>query len=95
VELREGQHLAIAGLLDRSMQESISKIPLLGDIPILGTLFSSKDERQQLTELLVIVTPRIIEPMNAMPAIPGGEPDTWGMDERLSPPSGTSGGGNR
>ncbi|MDX1494478.1 MAG: pilus assembly protein N-terminal domain-containing protein [Longimicrobiales bacterium] len=83
VELREGQHLAIAGLLDRSIQESIRKLPILGDIPILGALFSSKDERQTLTELLVIVTPRIVEPSDAPLPIPTDEPETWGWDDDL------------
>jgi pilus assembly protein CpaC len=77
VELREGQHLAIAGLLDRSIQENIRKLPFLGDIPILGTLFRSKDERQQVTELLVIVSPRIVEPSDVPPGLPTGDPDDW------------------
>ena len=85
VELREGQHLAIAGLLDRSIQESIRKLPILGDIPILGTLFRSRDERQEVTELLVIVSPRIVEPSNAPPEVPTGEPETWDWEEWLAP----------
>jgi pilus assembly protein CpaC len=86
VELREGQHLVIAGLLDRRMQENIRKLPLLGDIPILGALFRSTDERQDLTELLVIVSPQIVEPVDTPPEIPTGEADTWEMDKRLAPP---------
>jgi pilus assembly protein CpaC len=86
VELREGQHLAIAGLMDQSIQDNIRKIPFLGDIPILGALFRSRSERQEVTELLVIVSPRIIEPMDEPPAIPTGEPETWEWDRRLAPP---------
>jgi pilus assembly protein CpaC len=86
VELQEGQHLVIAGLLDQSIQESIRKLPLLGDIPILGALFRSTDERQRLTELLVIVSPRIVEPTDQPPAIPTGEPDTWEWREFMTPP---------
>jgi pilus assembly protein CpaC len=86
VELREGQHLAIAGLLDRSMQESLRKLPILGDIPILGSLFRSTDERQQVTELLVIVTPRLVVPMDQPPALPTGDPDTWEWDDNMRPP---------
>jgi len=86
VELREGQHLAIAGLLDRSIQESIRKLPILGDIPILGTLFSAKDERQQVTELLVIVSPRIVQPTDVAPPLPTGDPADWDWDGRLRPP---------
>ena len=85
VELREGQSLAIAGLMDRSIQESIRKIPLLGDIPILGALFRTKDERQQITELLVIVTPQIVQPSDEQPEIPTGEPDTWDWEDWLAP----------
>lgn len=87
VELQEGQHLAIAGLMDRSIQESIRKLPILGDIPILGTLFRSTDERQDVSELLVIVSPRIVEPVNAPPEIPTGEPETWDWEEWLTPPA--------
>jgi pilus assembly protein CpaC len=83
VELREGQHLAIAGLLDHTMQESIRKIPILGDIPILGTFFRSTDERQQVTELLVIVSPRIVQPVDTPPVVPTGEPGTWNFDDWL------------
>jgi pilus assembly protein CpaC len=86
VELREGQHLAIAGLMDRSMQETVRKLPFLGDIPILGALFRSTSERQEVTELLVIVSPRIVEPMDQPPEIPTGEPETWEWDRRLAPP---------
>jgi pilus assembly protein CpaC len=85
VELREGQHLAIAGLLDRSMQENIRKLPLLGDIPILGALFRSTDERQQVTELLVIVSPRVVEPVDQAPELPTGDPDTWDWERWLRP----------
>jgi pilus assembly protein CpaC len=86
VELREGQHLAIAGLLDNRMQESMSKIPLLGDIPILGNLFRNKDERQERSELLVIVTPRVVTPQDDPIPLPTGEPETWDWDGNLLKP---------
>ncbi|MDH3271196.1 MAG: pilus assembly protein N-terminal domain-containing protein [Gemmatimonadota bacterium] len=86
VELRQGQHLAIAGLLDRSIQESIRKLPILGSIPILGALFSSKDERQQLTELLVIVSPRIVEPSDEPLRVPTGEPESWEWKDQMARP---------
>jgi pilus assembly protein CpaC len=85
VELREGQHLAIAGLMDRTMQEKVSKLPFLGDIPILGALFRTENERQELTELLVIVSPRIIQPTNQAPELPTGEPATWDWDDSMLP----------
>jgi pilus assembly protein CpaC len=95
VELREGQHLVIAGLLDRSIQESIRKIPLLGDIPILGSLFRSTDDRQQVTELLVIVSPRIVEPSTTPPELPTGAPEEWEWEEWLMPADTTGAGPGR
>jgi len=93
VELREGQHLAIAGLLDRSIQENIQKLPFLGDIPILGKLFQNKDERQEVTELLVIVSPTIVEPSDQLPELPTGDPADWEWDGRLQPADTTGVGG--
>ena len=91
VELKEGQHLAIAGLMDRSMQDNVRKLPLLGDIPILGALFRTTNERQEATELLVVVSPRIVEPVDEPPEIPTGEPETWDWDPWLAPPPPDSG----
>jgi len=86
IELREGQHLAIAGLIDNTMQENIDKLPLLGDIPILGALFRSKEMRQERTELLVLVTPHIVEPSDVPLPVPTGEPGTWDWDSKLRGP---------
>ncbi len=83
VELRPGQHLAIAGLLDNQQEVNVSKIPLLGDLPIIGTFFSLRERRDRQTELLVIVTPYIVEPTDAAPAVPSGEPDTWNRNRRF------------
>ena len=83
IELQEGQHLAIAGLIDNTMQENVNKLPLLGDIPILGALFRSKEMRQERTELLVIVTPRVIRPTDVPIPVPTGEPDEWDWDGKL------------
>jgi pilus assembly protein CpaC len=74
VELREGQHLAIAGLLDNESTKNLTKIPILGDIPILGELFKSKALRQRRTELVVIVTPSLVMATDSAPPIPTGEP---------------------
>jgi pilus assembly protein CpaC len=83
VELRPGQHLAIAGLLDNQQEAAVSKIPLLGDLPIIGTFFSMRDRRDRQTELLVIVTPYIVEPVDAPPAVPSGEPAQWDRNRRF------------
>ena len=77
VELGQGQHLAIAGLVDNTITDNVTKIPFLGDIPILGAFFRSKDAQQNKSELLVIVTPRVVLPSDTPPPVPTGEPDTW------------------
>ena len=64
VELRDGQSFALAGLLDNSEQQSLSKIPVLGDIPILGNLFKSKSFQKNETELMFIVTADLVKPVN-------------------------------
>jgi pilus assembly protein CpaC len=83
IELMPGQHLAIAGLLDNSALQNISKIPILGDIPILGQLFRSRDIRQRRSELVVIVTPHLVYPSEQPIALPTGEPDQWRWDKSL------------
>lgn len=67
VELAAGQTLAIAGLLQDSVRQQINKLPGLGDIPILGALFRSRDFIHSQTELVILVTPRL--------AVPGTPPD--------------------
>lgn len=87
IELMPGQHLAIAGLLDNSTLKNITKIPILGDIPIIGELFKSRDVRQQRSELVVIVTPHLVEPVEEMPELPTGEPEQWKWDRSLRKPA--------
>jgi pilus assembly protein CpaC len=65
IELQDGQSFGIAGLLNNQTTETLSKIPGLGDIPILGKLFSSKTVNRQNSELLVIVTPELVDPIPA------------------------------
>ena len=60
VELRDGQTFAIAGLIDNSVTQTMSKIPGLGDIPILGLLFKSRAYQKNATELVVMITPQIL-----------------------------------
>jgi flagellar biosynthesis GTPase FlhF len=60
IELQNGQTFAIAGLMNNSVTSTLSKIPGIGDIPILGYLFRSKAARKDQTELVVIITPQIL-----------------------------------
>ncbi|MEN8144367.1 MAG: type II and III secretion system protein family protein [Gemmatimonadota bacterium] len=85
IELADGQTFAIAGLVDNGMAETISKIPVLGDIPILGSLFRSKSMRQNRTELLVLVTPRLVMPADVSPEVPTGEPEGWDWTKSMRP----------
>jgi pilus assembly protein CpaC len=64
IELRNGQSFGIAGLLDRRTTAQMSKIPGIGDIPILGQLFRSHNVNNSESELLVLVTPTIVDPVN-------------------------------
>ena len=64
IELRDGQSFALAGLLDNNESRSLSKVPLLGDIPILGNLFKSTQFQKQETELVFIVTADLVKPVN-------------------------------
>jgi pilus assembly protein CpaC len=77
VEMKNGQYLAIAGLVDNTLTDNSTKIPLLGDIPILGQFFRSKDARQRRTELLVLVSPKLVLPSDTPALLPTGEPSTW------------------
>lgn len=63
LELRDGQSFAIAGLIQKNFQDTIRQIPLLGSIPIIGSLFRSTGFQKQETELVIIVTPRLVRPM--------------------------------
>ena len=63
VELRNGQSFAIAGLLQTVNAKTISQVPLLGDVPILGTLFRSSSFQKKESDLVIIVTPRLAVPV--------------------------------
>jgi len=65
VELEPGQSFVIAGLLDNETTRTLSKIPGLGDIPLLGKLFQNRNITKSNTELLVIVTPELVRPVPA------------------------------
>jgi pilus assembly protein CpaC len=65
LELNDGQTLGIAGLLSDSLTEAITKFPGLGDIPILGQLFTSQSYQNSETELVIFVTPHLVKPITA------------------------------
>jgi pilus assembly protein CpaC len=64
VELADGQSFAIAGLISETVRDSIQKFPLLGDIPILGVLFRSREFQRNETELIIVVTPHLVKPLD-------------------------------
>lgn len=70
VELPAGSTLAIGGLLDERSSRAIDQVPGLGNIPILGALFRSNDYRSLQTELVILVTPYIVQPTTPANAIP-------------------------
>ena len=86
VELREGQWLAIAGLMDNNMTNNVTKIPILGDLPILGELFKSHGIRQRRTQLLVLVSPRLVTAADSALPVPTREPADWGLSGFLTKP---------
>lgn len=75
LQLKDGQTFVMAGLLKEDSHVVTSKIPFLGDIPIVGTFFTSKEVEKNETELVIIVTPRLVRPLdkNEVPPLPGDE----------------------
>ena len=73
IEMAEGQTFAVAGLLDHQVAATKNVTPILGDIPVLGALFRSVQYDRRETELVVLVTPHLVEPMNPnqVPPLPG------------------------
>jgi pilus assembly protein CpaC len=66
-------------------QTDRASIPLLGDLPIIGYLFKSKAERKERTELVVIITPHLVQPLNA-----GQAPPMPTLPQQFLPPAGTT-----
>jgi pilus assembly protein CpaC len=64
LELRDGQSFGIAGLLDNRITAQLSKVPGIGDIPVLGQLFRSRNISKSNSELVVLVTPHIVDPVH-------------------------------
>lgn len=93
IELKDGQSFAIAGLIDDRFVEVSSKIPLLGDIPFFGKLFRSRQLNRNNTELMVLVTPRLVSPLNPDqvpegPEFPAQFLDKEKFDEKSKPKQG-------
>ncbi|KEY97188.1 pilus assembly protein CpaC [Sphingomonas sp. BHC-A] len=65
LELRDGQSFALAGLLRKDFQDTVRQFPILGSIPIIGALFRSSGFQKNESELVIIVTPRLVKPMRA------------------------------
>ena len=65
VEMRDGQSFAIAGLLQDDFRDSANQIPWLGDVPVLGALFRSTQYQRSQSELVIVVTPHLVTPVNS------------------------------
>jgi pilus assembly protein CpaC len=96
LELRDGQSFVMAGLLNNLSQNDTANIPFLSKIPIIGHFFKSKAERMERTELMVLVTPRLVRPLDPdevppLPTLPGRFLPA--PDPTLEKPAGTGGTG--
>jgi len=89
VELQNGQSFGIAGLLDKRTTAQYSKVPGIGDLPIIGQLFRSKSINRVNSELMVIVTPVIVDPASTatsapeIPKMPMPAMDSKEFDKKL------------
>jgi pilus assembly protein CpaC len=96
IMLQSGQTFAIGGLLETTVQASAQKVPYLGDLPLLGAAFSSMSHDERETELLILVTPRLVEPLDCSQVprrVPGKEtrsPDDYELfvEQLLEAPRG-------
>lgn len=83
VELADGQSFAMAGLFRDDITQAVAKFPVLGDLPILGALFRSTEFKKKKTELLIVVTPRIVQPgqerVGPVPVAYFKEPDDFSL----------------
>jgi pilus assembly protein CpaC len=83
IELKDGQSFGIAGLLDERTTVQLSKVPGIGDIPILGELFKSRSVNKTNTELIVLVTPTIVDPVRGtMPVSPTVQQPIQNLDNK-------------
>ena len=87
VELRDGQTFAIAGLMDNTVTQTLSKVPGIGDIPILGYLFRSRAYQKNSTELVVMITPQILrrDSTGVTPKLPDAVEPFLGPERKTIP----------
>jgi pilus assembly protein CpaC len=81
VELGDGESFVIGGLIDRETLSNVSKVPLLGDLPIIGAFFKHLDYQQNDKELVIIVTPHLVSPLAKdarLPSLPGEQAERRG-----------------
>lgn len=85
VRMEDGQSFAIAGLLSDTVRSTVDKVPLLGDLPVLGALFRSAAFQREETELMVVVRARLVRPLDAdqVPLLPGEDELTDPTDAEL------------
>jgi pilus assembly protein CpaC len=94
LELRDGQSFVMAGLLNNLTQDDTANVPFLSKIPIIGALFKSKAERMERTELMVLVTPRLVRPLDPdeVPPLPTLPKRFMSPDATQEKPSGAGAG---
>lgn len=70
VQLHDGQSFAVAGLIKNNFNEALTKFPGLGEVPVMGALFRSTEFQNDQTELMFVVTPRLVKPLTSPVAMP-------------------------
>lgn len=70
VQLSDGQSFVVAGLIKNNLTESVQRFPGLGEIPVLGALFRSTEFQKDQTELVFVITPRLVKPLGEVPRLP-------------------------
>ncbi len=70
VQLNDGQSFVIAGLIKNNFTETIKRFPGLGEVPVLGPLFRSTEFQNDKSELLFVITPRLVKPLAESPRLP-------------------------
>ena len=86
VLVKDGETVVIGGLISDSVSDQIAKIPILGDIPILGWLFKTKHKERQKTNLLIVLTPRIVRGTEDMAEVTGTQKEKFGDAVRMDQP---------